>query len=77
MKKQDDQLTFRVPKRWLDGLDDLRREDKGLPSRAEVMRRILRKELVERYPDGGYEEAPSAKTRKKRNVPPETEQAVA
>jgi metal-responsive CopG/Arc/MetJ family transcriptional regulator len=38
---QDTQIAVRISERLLDVLDDLRRNEKDLPSRAEMIRRLI------------------------------------
>jgi metal-responsive CopG/Arc/MetJ family transcriptional regulator len=39
--QQDQQLVIRISKRLLDTLDDLRRWETDVPSRAEMIRRLI------------------------------------
>lgn len=40
---QDTQFAVRISKRLLDMLDEIRREERDLPSRAEMIRRLIEK----------------------------------
>lgn len=44
-KTDTEPLTLRLPRQMIDILDDLRRQEKDIPSRPEMIRRILVKQL--------------------------------
>lgn len=44
-KKDTEPVTLRLPRRMIDALDDLRRVEPDLPTRPEMIRRLLVKQL--------------------------------
>jgi len=40
---QDEQIAVRISKRLLDLLDDVRREERDVPTRAEMIRRLIQR----------------------------------
>lgn len=44
-KKDNIPMTLRISERLLDKIDDLRRQEKDIPSRPEMIRRILEEKL--------------------------------
>lgn len=47
-RQDTEALNLRLAREILDGLDDLRRMEKDLPNRQEMIRRILEKEIAAR-----------------------------
>ena len=41
-------FTLYIEQELLEGLDDIRKDQPGLPSRAEVIRRLIKKEMAEK-----------------------------
>ncbi len=41
--EQDERVTIRIDKRLLSVLDDLRRKEKDVPTRAEMLRRLIQR----------------------------------
>jgi Arc/MetJ-type ribon-helix-helix transcriptional regulator len=46
-KKDTDPMTLRLSREMIDWLDDLRRQEKDLPTRPEMIRRLLERVLAE------------------------------
>lgn len=46
-KKDNIPLTLRISERLLDKIDDLRRQEKDIPSRPEMIRRLLEERLAD------------------------------
>ena len=44
-KKDNIPMTLRISERMLEQIDDLRRQEKDIPTRAEMIRRILEERL--------------------------------
>lgn len=44
-KKDNIPMTLRISERLLDKIDDLRRQEKDIPSRPEMIRRLLEEQL--------------------------------
>ena len=44
-RKDSEPITLRLPRKMIDALDDLRRVEPDLPTRPEMIRRLLVKQL--------------------------------